>query len=153
MNHPNQITFIDDLIKEDRDITIRMYLEAVQEIDIIEKTCIDMPYEKITPEQEQKILDLAHTGDYKLIQQEAKVGLRTLYKYLKKAELNLKEIRAENKALDIQREAEERTAIIKARQDPTIVPDPPSRSRRPSAIYSNTSPWGVATSLHNQKTA
>lgn len=131
MTLPNQITFIDDLIHENRDITIRQYLEAVQEIDIIEKTCIDMPYEKITPEQEQKILDLAHTGDYKLIQQEAKVGLRTLYKYLKKAELNLKEIRAENKALDIQREAEERTAIIKARHG-----SPLSTCLKPPAVFS-----------------
>lgn len=162
---PDQIKFVNDLIKENPEITIWQYLEAVQEIDIIKKIQNDMAKMRMKPEQWEKLSSMMPTASYVEIKKETGLATTTIYKHMGKKQIDLKAKKRMLKAERAQREAEqrkkeqeERMKVIKSRQAPNLRPDSPGiqvkavevvkQFTRPAAEYSNHSPYGIADTLH-----
>jgi hypothetical protein len=148
MTLSNQITFIDDLIKEDPEITIREYLEAVQEIDIIEKTQSDMGRRPLDAAKRQMVLDMAPTSKYETIRSVTGLALATICRIIKAAEIDQDKRRETIRLADEQREKDLWALRLKV-----AIPEKPKPFVRPAAVYSNHSPYGIADTLHQIKTA
>lgn len=153
MNLPDQIKLIDDMISESPDYTVADYLSLCAEIQNIEKG-IFMPNPGIDIATQVQVLKMAADFDYKTIHKETGLGISAIYRYLKRAGVDLKEKRDRLKE---QREAEAllvREEEIKRRlgvaQEVIKTPVIPEKWKRPAAIYSNSRPYDT---LHNQKTA
>lgn len=140
MTIEQKIKLIDDLIKENPEVTISEYLFAAQEIELIEKAP-NMPSRKgkpnLTEEQKKSVLVLAHAKNTaKEISEITGLTLDRIYKICAAAGQSIRAIR--------------HPEVIA----PADIPDiPAKRFTRPAAQYSNHSPWGVADALHQQKTA
>lgn len=148
MTLANQITFVDDLIKEDPDITIRQYLEAVQEIDTIEKTQTDMGRRPLDSDKRKMVLDMAPSHKYEKIKSVTGVSLAVISRIIKAAEIDQEERRANIRAQEEQREKDLWAVRLAVK-----IPEKPKRFVRPPAVYSNSSPYGIASEYINQKTA
>ena len=132
MTLSDQITFIDDLIRENPDITIREYLEAVQEIDSIEKTKTDMGSRKGIPnlsdEQKVSVLAMAQAYNAKQIADSLGLSLNQVYKICAKVKGGIKAVRYPE------------TEPVR----PMPMSDVKKEIVRPAATYSNHSPFGIA---------
>jgi hypothetical protein len=143
MTLSNQITFINDLIREDPEITIREYLEAVQEIDIIEKTQSDMGRRPMDSDKKQQVLDMAMSAKYEVIHEVTGVSIAAISRIIKDAGINQDDRKTTIRALQIEKEKKHWEARISA-------PKSQKRFIRPPAEYSNSRPYD---SLHQIKTA
>jgi len=146
MTLSNQKTFVNDLIKEDRDITIRQYLEAVQEIDIIEKTQTDMGRRPLDTDKRQMVLDMAMSAKYEVIHEVTGVSLAAICRIIKDAGIDQEERKAAIRAGQIKLEKELWAKRLSAPKSQKLF-------IRPVAEYSNHSPYGIAETLHQIKTA
>lgn len=135
MTLSNQITFINDLIREDQDITIREYLEAVQEIDIIAKTQNDMGRRPLDTDKRQMVLDMAMSAKYEVIRDITGVSIAVISRILKDAGID-----QEERKLAIRANQLEVDKKLWARR----ISAPQKRFIRPPAEYSNHSPMGIA---------
>jgi len=148
MNLEDRIKLIDDLIKEDPDSTIADYIMLVGDIDSIQKTVKERDMAKqIDHQQRQHIVELFKTKTPAEIHHETKYAFSTIYKALELAGIDYKAVTKKRKEAEriAMRERQElhREREIEARKPKKpIVPDPPLQ--RPPAIYSNHSPYGIA---------
>lgn len=131
MTLDEKIKLIDDLIRENTDITIAEYLFSVAEIENVEKTT-SMDNRKgianLSDEEKVKILAMAQTYNAKEISLGLGLSLNQVYKVCAKVKGGIK-------------------AIRHPEAEPAPSPPIPPAKRafvRPPAQYSNHSPMGIA---------
>ncbi len=130
MTLPQKIKLIDDLIRENRDAEIWEYLAAVQEIETIEKTQTDMGSRKgipnLTEEQKKEIIDLVkEKTPVAEICGIMGVSENAVYTSCRTGNRSIRQIKPKKAA--------------KTNAKPI---------ERPVAVYSNSSPWGIASGFN-----
>lgn len=97
MDLKQKIKFVNDLIRENPEITLAEYLASVQEVETIEKTQTDMGNRKGIPNltDEQKLLVLAHAPyqSAKDVADHLELSLNQVYKVCVRAGASIREIR------------------------------------------------------------
>ena len=146
MNLQSKLKLINDMIKENPDATIRDYLTLVSDIENIEKST-PMAFPGIGQDKKEEILKMAATMTATEIRQETNIAFSTIYRVLRQHGIDVKaETRQRKLAERIAKEEmerKEREAIIAARKPKKpILPERPFT--RPPAVYSNHSPFGIA---------
>lgn len=132
MNLPDRIKLVDDMIREDPQYTIRDYLEVVAEIEQIKIE--DMGSRKGIPnvpeDRRLTIIRLAKTKSVAEICEIMGVSQDCVYKICNKYGPGVRAIR--------------NPEVIEPEPVPDSEPKEPVAYKRPPAVYSNHSPFGIA---------